>query len=631
MKITELRCPSCNGTLKIDDQNPNVAVCEYCKTKYVLEWEGDNAKIGTAPSPAPRIPVQPKPAPKNTGWEPYGWKRGLAIVCVGIVVIAAFYGPAILKKRRELEAESAQAVGPVVEVELQSEEEVPVAPLEGILARTVELIYDKPVEEVTDKELASIKWLGMKYGSGGDYVMMGYSTEDPYENTEAELTWLQFDRNAAKQDWSGLHRFTGLVKLSFGSSFSGADLSGLSIRGISCYGDTPGQVADSLEHPEELRELEITAGLDSLDGLEKFPSLERLSLDCYNLTEIRELANAKTIKDLTIENGDGIKDFSVLSVMPNLEALYVESEGLKDTGFVAQMPNLRSLGLYDTGVLNLNGLESRQDTLEEFLVYNLSGLKDAGMISNLTGLKKLDLTVPYNCPTPDLSPLTAMEDLKISGYKTVSFLKNMPNLKRLELNSGAVDNSAVFEGLTQLEYLKCASKNGDKLTFISKLPALKKLDLTGAVTYYDISPILNMPTLETLLMSGAECEINFGKLQENTSLTTLQMAGVKLYKNVQVSGGGGIVYVDWDDVVLDENTGFITHYPNLKTLDLSDNELTQVDFASGLLALEMLDISDNYVTDIKPLDTAASLKQVDCAGNPISNPRVLDEKVNVIQ
>lgn len=635
MKITELRCPACNGTLKIDENNPKVAVCEYCKTKYVLEWEGDNAKIGSTPAPSKPyyVPTPPRPAQsqKKTGWESYGWKRAVALVCGFFVIVGLMYGPQVMNKHREMEESKAVDVMAESAIEAVPESEaVEVIPFTGVLAEAAELIFDKPLETITETELASVRWLGIKYGNGGKDVMIGYSMDNPFENQEAELSWLSFDRDKAKVETASLRNFTGLVKLQ-ASYLSKDDLKGLHLQGVSCYAESPELVAAVMEHPEELKELEISAGLSSLNGLEAFTSLEKLTVDCYNLTEIRDLANAKSVKYLTLENADGVTDFSVLSVMTWLEGLYVDSEGLKDIGFISMMPGLKSLGLEHTGLLTLAGLEARKDTLEELHVDSSNTLKDSSGISTLTGLKKLNVEVPYNCPKPDLSPLTAMEDLTVIRFDTVSFLGSMPSLKRLVIDGGTVDNTKVFAGLNSLETLKCSFRSGSSLDFVHKLPALKNLDLTGCVTYYDISSIFNMPALEKLLLNGAECEINFGKLQDNGSLKHLEMTGIKLYKNVQVSGGGGIQYVNWDDVVLDEHIDFLTHYPNLKTLVLSDNDLTKVDFASGLMELENLDISDNYVTDIKPLDTAVSLKQVNCTGNPISNPRVLNEKVNIIQ
>ena len=136
--------------------------------------------------------------------------------------------------------------------------------------------------------------------------------------------------------------------------------------------------------------------------------------------------------------------------------------------------------------------------------------------------------------------------------------------------------------------------------------------------------------MESFCLDGMECEINFDKIQDNPSLKELSMDGLKLYKNVQVDGGGGILYVDWDDVLLDEHTGFLVHYPNLESLSLADNELTQVEFGSSLGNLRILDISENYVTDIRPLAGAPSLRTLILTGDPVDNLRVLDERVQVV-
>lgn len=47
MKLVELKCPACNGTVKLDPEHPGEAVCEYCKTRYMVEQEsGDEYKLG---------------------------------------------------------------------------------------------------------------------------------------------------------------------------------------------------------------------------------------------------------------------------------------------------------------------------------------------------------------------------------------------------------------------------------------------------------------------------------------------------------------------------------------------------------------------------------------------------------
>lgn len=47
-----------------------------------------------------RIAYEPirKKEPKKTGWEPYGWKRGVALVILFFVLMGLMYGPKIYKR-----------------------------------------------------------------------------------------------------------------------------------------------------------------------------------------------------------------------------------------------------------------------------------------------------------------------------------------------------------------------------------------------------------------------------------------------------------------------------------------------------------------------------------------------------
>lgn len=98
--MTELRCPSCKGKLEIDKKNPNIEICSQCKKTYTFqkvhsETTGE-ARLHLIPVPD-RIQYQPveKKEPKKTGWEPYGWKRGVALVILFFVLMGIMYGPKI--------------------------------------------------------------------------------------------------------------------------------------------------------------------------------------------------------------------------------------------------------------------------------------------------------------------------------------------------------------------------------------------------------------------------------------------------------------------------------------------------------------------------------------------------------
>ena len=101
--MTELRCPSCGGVLEIDKQNHNIETCEQCHARYVIQWkvseETGKEELELKPVPQ-RIAYEPvrKEEPKKTGWEPYGWKRGVALVVLFFVLMGIMYGPKIYRR-----------------------------------------------------------------------------------------------------------------------------------------------------------------------------------------------------------------------------------------------------------------------------------------------------------------------------------------------------------------------------------------------------------------------------------------------------------------------------------------------------------------------------------------------------
>lgn len=652
MKMTELKCTACNGTLKFDENNPNIAVCEYCHTRYVIEDAGsDHARLETPPpawytpqnstGPASGTPgVSSKP--KDNGWGPYGWKRAVALVAFGLIAVFLINMRGLINrwnmdhpKKEDLAMfqSMAEEASDDMEYSGQDAQTAPDTPFSGAFAMMAEAAYGKPADSISEQELAKIQWIATKFTDMGSVLAVGYSYDDPYTSEDAELTWVPLSRDAAKQDTSQLARFTGLKKLDLSGSVSPGDLRGLPIQGISCYSDSPAELAELLgDEAAQLKEVNITAGLESLDGLAQLPGVEKLSLYCGHLTDISMLANAKQVTSLTLESCDGVTDFSVLSVMPWLKELSIESEGLRDIGFVSKMPELTSLSLYDTSILHINGLAGNT-SLTSLSIDRCGEMTDCSAVSGLTGLKTLFLDIPYGCGEPDLSGLTGLTELTISGVEHVDFLRNMSQLETLTLDGCQINDTGAFAGLTGLKKLKCTYVYGDLTSwnFVTGIPGLEILDLSGASTYEDISSLFLVPTLKELYLNGMECELNFSKLAVNESLTTLEMDGMKFYTNVQISGGGGIYSIDYDNVSLDEHTDFLTNYPNLKYLSLAENTLTQIGFASSLGALETLDISGNYVTDLKPLETLKALKMVNSTGNPVENYRVLGEDVLILK
>ncbi len=620
IKITELRCPSCGGILKLPDENVKSVQCEYCGNEYVFErpQQKFTPRIGPDWEPvAPQPTIQTNTL--NNIW-----------ICVALFLFGIIGIVAVGRYQRTQRIKNIVLEPVPINETFHSfgENEQEEGTLSGALEQMVSVVFGKDAESVTEEELSQIQWIADK--SDLDYYYIGYSFENPLENPDAKLNWLTFAAQS-ESGYNGLSQFRGLKRLDTKKSLSQCNLQGLQIKSLSAPIKSLEEAAEELENPELITQLTIGSQIENLQGLERFPNVQQLIINASVLNDIDAVIVLNQLKSLTLNNADVMTNFDVLASINTLEELVIESENLKALDFLKRMPQLRSLGLKDGAFLDLRELETLVE-LEKLAIEDCDELTDMSNVTKLLELKELLLDLPFGCAEPSLGELTKLQRLTLKKFDSCDFLSKLVNLETLTLHNCTLSSNLNLSGLTQLRKLTCASYSGDMpLNFINSLSTLEEVDLGGMVTYKDISGIFALPLLKHLDISGMECEIDFDKVSDNTSLESLEIAGIKLYENVKVSGGNGIVDVSWDDVYLVDHINFVEHFPNLKKLDIAENKIKELDFLEKLTKLEELDFSDNYVADIHILSSLSSLRQVSCKGNPIGNMRVLDEtQVNII-
>ena len=341
-------------------------------------------------------------------------------------------------------------------------------------------------------------------------------------------------------------------------------------------------------------------------------------------------------------------DYSPLSVLTGLKALSLESEFIRDFGFLKALSGLESLTLEETESISLEPLSSLTQ-LETLKLADNDNLLDYEPLRELHGLKSLSLDKMTSQPDPDLSSLSQLETMEISGFISISFLRNMGNLKNLSIHGCNVDEIEALSALTNLESLTCYSvwtysvplRN---VGFLDRMTGLKYLDFSGkgadgGMGGYgmnmeilgDISNVFNHPSLEEVYLNNCMFEIDFDALKENEVLKVLEMKEISLKENFYVQSSSGMTDIWYDDVTLDSHTDFLTNFPNLEYLELDGNQLTNIEFVSSLKHLTHLGINNNYVTDLTPLNQAESLKYLDIRQNPVSGAVAAGDGVEVVR
>ena len=650
MKMTRLICPSCGGRLEPMEGSPQIMVCEYCNSQFVMENDMPTA---------PQTPLYPKNRPPVLREDPSSGNTARTWAFITLALTGIIIGNIMIFSSRR-PASTSVRVQPDAGYETMVPEETPPETAESPLyEEIVKTIFQKDAGLVTETDLARIKYIRIHTGSAS--TLVEYSFESPYEENPETYAPVQLTLPPLSWDSRDLARFTGLQKIDAREEHisqipfdSFNDLKGILLSGVS-----PAEAAELLPAPEAILELSLEHPAD-LEGIGAFEHLKNFSAEGISAPDLRQLTALKELRillmeeetedsfSLSEEEASSLTDYSALSVLTGLEELSITSSAIRDLGFLSPLTGLKSLSISESDAISLEPLRELTQLTSLELEDN-SSLQDYAPVESLAHLKTLVLDKGTSQPDPDLSVLTELETLDMSGFMSVRFLERMNNLKELFLHGCNVDEIQALSGLTSLESLTCYSvwtyavplRN---LNFLDSMTSLKSLDLCGGSTspgfgsyqhcveiLGDISNAFNHPGLQRLILSNCTFEIDFDRLTGNSSLKYLEMKEIHLKENFYVESYNGMTDIWYDDVSLDAHLDFLTLYPGLEELYLDGNQITGLSFAPALTQLTHLGIQDNYVTDLSPLHQIQGLEYLDIRKNPVSGTVEMGEDILILK
>lgn len=650
MKIFELKCPTCGGSLKVDgSKKPRFITCDHCGGQLYVDEE----KIEHTVNNYHVYHNAPEPGSNFTS------RTAAAVMLIlGTLVLLAAITAGGRSSKRTTGTGSTYAPAYTAGTSTVTATAA-AAPKSRIYTELVESVFGKPADEVTESDLAAIK--SLKINTGLDNTSVIYSLDDPCTTEAPEFHTLRIQGN----DWTktDIYAFTGLTSLELGNSLpKNVDLDKFPhLRAITAERIELEDLASMLTAPEQLIELSV-ADITSLEAISSFLNLERLTLDDAAVSSLKPLVTLKNLKALTVidsedsdsgiqigEKKERITDYNAISMLKNLEFLSLKSDLIKDFSFIKELPVLTALELNDLAIISLEPLTSVSGLTRLTLTRN-NKLQNYDPVGNLSGLKELAINKLTSQTDPDLSGLTELEVLDINGFMSVASLKNLPHLKDLTISGSNLDSADVLATLKSVERLTLCSvwtshSKLRSLDFTNGMTSLKYADFYGRQSSYlmqrsltyalevygDISAILNHEGLEELYLDNGQFEIKFDRLTENPTLKTLSMNKVTLEKDFYVEYNGIITSTWYDDVNFTDHLDFLSNYPNLEYLSVSSNQLADISFVTVLPALTTLILKDNYVTDLAPLQHAEHLTFLNVTDNPISNFDILGDGITVVK
>ncbi|CAL6057823.1 Conserved_hypothetical protein [Hexamita inflata] len=358
--------------------------------------------------------------------------------------------------------------------------------------------------------------------------------------------------------------------------------------------------------------------ISNLKPLEKLPNLQILDLSYNNVSHVAWIQNFKNLTKLTL-NGNMLYSISYIQKCNQLIELNLCNNYLR----------------YD-----IDGIQNLSNLLRLDLSYNI--LEDIQVLSKSSQLIDLNLEGNLLNTTVPLDDLTNLQKLNINDNPIETFsLKNKSNLKFLYMRNTTNKNLGDLFNLHQLQSLDISNNNLENFE-INSFKQLIYIDISGN----QIASIknINLDDLQAFHASQSEIEqlslYRVPKLahlniysnqidmqQLHSTITMLNLSGVKmkdedlkmistfthltqLYLNQ--CGINTIKYLTQSKI---DKQKKVRNLISLQCLDISDNQITNIDRLSKLSNLKILYLNGNYIENISELSKLNKLQQLDLSNN----------------
>lgn len=348
----------------------------------------------------------------------------------------------------------------------------------------------------------------------------------------------------------------------------------------------------SKEEAEAVKTIEFTGSeIASIDGLEYFPNLETVDFTTHRLLKA-DFSQCYALKELNLSSGAGLssvvlpaslEELSImqcnklkkidLSAAPNLKNLYASNSGFVVAPDLSKNTKLESVGF---GAAKFSTIDVSKNT--ELKSLNVGG--DVFNSLDVTNNPKLtDLSVTGTITALDLTKSVQLEVLNISNTKIAEIdVTNCPYLRSIDFGSTPIVEIDLSRNLL-LTSASAYLANSLKTVWLSHGQTIESTsNIESFIQYKDYE-------------AGPDAIANIEDEAYKTYLLTfdkngdgkLDKAEVEAITEINIKGLGikslkGVEYVN---------------FTNVRKLDCSDNELTELPIAGFFANLEEIDFSNN--------------------------------------
>lgn len=333
-----------------------------------------------------------------------------------------------------------------------------------------------------------------------------------------------------------------------------------------------------------------------------YKAQEELRAGNYNYPKTyQNILHAKLFKFLQMQQEYGWKSWCTDRDMLLEKITDIENEG-----------KITSLNLASSQITTLAPIKTF--THLKSLDLNANSLENISDIKYFVQLQKLNLSSNKLNNIDSLALLKNLKELKLSS-NTINDFKALKELSELELLDISSNSYVNLESLPAFEKLRFLNISSDIIKDYSSLAKQKNLTtlIINSAGNTNISTIPSLPELQILSISSnnisPEDTAFIRKLSYCTKLSELDISNNNLQSLADLSRGKNA----------STKNDVSPLFPNLKTLDISNNKISDLNGISNISSLQELEITTNNLTDIALLENLTQLRKLNLKNNQIRN------------
>jgi internalin A len=453
-----------------------------------------------------------------------------------------------------------------------------------------------------------------------------------------------------------INNISEIIGLNDLESLKSLDLSGNFIESISGFDNlnnlrylnldqnliTKIQGLDNLVNLEEFiigRRLDTDFGISKLEGLDNLKNLRKLTISVIFLKEISGLENLGNLEELTIICYGHTTRFKKCNVVglsnhPNLKRIVLQGIRIKTLEHFKDLEQLEELTARDCDIEEINHLSKLNnlkflDLSKNFPIEEIKGLDS---IINLT-----ELYINDCFQIKRIDGLDSLKNLKVLSlnHNQITFIENLEmlqNLQKLDLSSNKIN---LFQGIgtlnkleeLNLDYNSAYAKTGLQFTILEEnLPKLKILHL-NRTRIKSLDEISKLSKLEELYIDDNRME-SLEPLKKLKHLRVLTIHDNRIYppegkyknrsdlSSLRNMTSLEVLDLSRNDIIdINDLTGLF----NLKELDLFLNRGVDISLLSKITSLEKLRLYACDIKDLSPLKSLKNLKELDLQDNELES------------